>query len=154
MTRRPSFRAESLKFSPTTSNPRHGNQRILARGGRDGPPARPTRSVRRLRRLTDLEVNEVVERYQSGDSIRSLAEEFGMHRTTISAQLKARGVLAPTRRVDEAQRSKLVSLYKQGFSLARVAEQVGVSSHTVHRVLLEAAVQTRPVGTNQWSARS
>lgn len=64
---------------------------ILAGGGREDPPARTTRSVRHLRRLNDVEVDDLVTRYQSGERIADLARDFGMHRTTISAQLTARG---------------------------------------------------------------
>ena len=67
-------------------------QRLLAGDSGDPLPARTTRSLRRARRLTDLEVDELVERYQSGCSIQILARDFRIHRTTVSALLRARGV--------------------------------------------------------------
>ena len=127
---------------------------ILADRSRDRPPARPTRSVRRLRRLTGPEVDQMVERYQQGTPINVLARDLGVHRTTVSAQLKARGALIPTRRIDDAVRAEAVQLYQAGSSLARVADRLAMSENTVQRVLKRAGVTTRPVGTNQWSVRS
>jgi len=127
---------------------------VLAGCGGADLPARPTLSVRRLRRLTDLEVDELVNRYQYGESIRALAEAFEMHRTTISAQLKARGVLVPARQLTARETAQVIRRYEQGWSLVRVAERFGISDTRVARVLREAGVATRPVGTNQWSASS
>ena len=123
-------------------------QSILADSSRDRPPTRPTRSVRRLRRLTEPEVDQLVECYQQGTPINVLARDLGVHRTTISAQLKARGVLAPTSQIDDAAQTEIVRLYQTGLSLAQVAKHLGMSENTVHRVLKRAGVATRPVGTN------
>ena len=127
---------------------------ILAGRGRDDPPARTTRSVRRLRRLSEPEVDQLVERYQNGCSVHILARDFGIHRTTVSAQLKTRGVWKAPRRLTETEATEAVRRYEQGWSLVRVAEHFGVSSDTVHRALKRAGVTMRPVGTNQWSTRS
>ena len=127
---------------------------ILAGGGRDDPPARTTRSVRRLRRLSDPEVDQLVERYQNGCSIHILARDFGIHRTTVTAQLKTGGVWRAPRRLTKAEASDAIKRYEQGWSLVRVADHFGVSSDAVRRALKRANVITRPVGTNQWSARS
>ena len=129
-------------------------RRILAGGGRDDPPARTTRSVRRLRRLTDVEVDQLIERYQNGCSIHILARDFCIHRTTVSAQLKTRGVWKAPRRLTETEATEAAHRYEQGWSLVRVAEHFHVSTDTVHRALKRANVPMRPVGTNQWSARS
>ena len=129
-------------------------QRLLAGSASDRPPARPTRSVRRLRRLTESEVDELVERYQNGCSMHTLARDFEIHRTTVSAQLKARGVWKPPTRLTAEQTTQFVRLYKEGQSLARLAERFTVSQSTVSRILKEAGVTSRPVRTNQWSARS
>ena len=129
-------------------------QRLLAGEGRDRLPARPTRSVRRQRRLTEPEVDQLVERYQRGCSIHILDRDFQIHRTTVSAQLKSRGVWKPPTRLTTKQTLELVELYKQGWSLARLADRFTVSQSMVSRLLHQAGVVTRAVGTNQWSARS
>jgi hypothetical protein len=49
--------------------------------------------------LTEKEVDDLVERYQSGVPIRALAEYFGVHRSIISAQLKSRGALVKARQL-------------------------------------------------------
>lgn len=129
-------------------------QAILAGGGRDRAPARTTRSVRRLRRLTGPEVDDLVDRYQSGESIRALADAFRMHRTTISAQLKARGAMVHARQLSAPETAEVIRRYEQGWSLVRVAEDFGISDTRVARLLHQAGVPTRPVGTNQWSDHS
>ena len=112
---------------------------------------RPLHRARRLRRLTDREVDELVERYESGESIRSLAEALGVHRTTISAQLKSRGALVSVRQLTARETAEIIRRYADGWSLVRVADYFGMSDSRVARVLRQAGVPTRPVGTNQWS---
>lgn len=129
-------------------------QRLLAGDSRDRLPDRPTRSVRRLRRLTESEVGQIVERYESGDLIAVLASEFGVHRTTISAQLRleACGNLPPG--LPRMSRLRSSGSTNWAASLARLAERFTVSQSTVSRLLRAAGVTSRPVGTNQWSVRS
>jgi DNA-binding NarL/FixJ family response regulator len=81
----------------------------------------------------------------------SRGRDLGVHRTTGSAQLKARGALNPNCRIDHAERAEVVRLYQAGSSLAQVAEHLGMSENTVQQVLKRAGVTTRPVGSNQWS---
>ena len=127
---------------------------ILAGEGRDCPPARTTRSPRqKQRRLTSEEIERVVERYQAGESANLLAAELGVHRTTIVGHLKRRGVSTRYKIIAEADLAEAVRLYEEGWSLARVGEQFGVSAHTVLSAFRAAGIATRPVGTNQWSAR-
>jgi DNA invertase Pin-like site-specific DNA recombinase len=124
---------------------------ILAGSGHEDLPDRTTRSVRRLRRLTEAEVSDLVQRYQDGCPIHILARDFGLHRTTISAHLKTRGVWKPPRHLTKKESAEIADRYQQGWSIARAAEYFGVSQSVIARVLNDAGVPTRPVGTNQWS---
>ena len=128
---------------------------ILAGEGRDCPPARTTRSPRqRQRRLTSEQIDRVVERYRAGESANLLAGELGVHRATIVGHLKRHGVSTRYKIIAEADLAEAARLYEQSWSLARVGEHFGVSARTVMSTFRAAGIATRPVGTNQWSARS
>ena len=101
--------------------------------------------------MTETEVDQLVEQYRSGAPIRALAQSFGLHRSTISKHLKARGVLAPVRKPTGRESVEMVRRYERGWSMARTAEHFGVSQGVIARVLKGAGVAARPVGTNQWS---
>jgi hypothetical protein len=61
------------------------------------------------------------------------------------------GAPSPGTYVDRVDLTEAAKLYLSGRSLAVVAVQLGVSAGTVVRALRSAGVQTRAVGTNQWS---
>jgi predicted DNA-binding protein YlxM (UPF0122 family) len=127
-------------------------QRILAGEGSDQLPDRSPRSRQHQHRLTTEQVDQLVERYQAGESSNRLAAEFEVHRTTISTNLAARNVRTRYRLLDD-DLAGATRLYESGWSLARVAKQFGVSPGTILNCFKRAGVATRPVGTNQWPAR-
>ena len=49
-------------------------------------------SRRRAKLLTAAQISELVEAYKCGDSTYSLAQRFGIHRTTVTAHLERNGV--------------------------------------------------------------
>ncbi|GMA26818.1 hypothetical protein [Arenivirga flava] len=53
------------------------------------------KTLERSGRLSKARIDELVERHQAGESARALAVEFEVHRETIRALLKRRGL--PTR---------------------------------------------------------
>ena len=125
---------------------------VLAGRGRDRVPARPTRSLRQEQhKLTSEKVDQLVERYQQGESVYVLALDFSVNRRTVSAHLARRGVSTRYQILGEDDLAKAVELYTQGWSLARVGQQLGVSAGTLLNAFKRADVRTRPVGTNQWS---
>ena len=86
-------------------------------------------------------------------SIRALAVDFGIHRTTVSEHLKAKGVWKTPVRLTAGRMAELTRLYERGWSQARVAAHFNVSESMVTRVLKDAGVTSRPVGTSQWLSR-
>jgi lambda repressor-like predicted transcriptional regulator len=76
--------------------------------------------------------------FESGESIRGLARQHKLHRTTVIRSLRRAGV-APQRTVAVTQRPELVKevhrLREKGLSLREIASEVGVSHPSVHRVL-------------------
>jgi transposase-like protein len=99
-----------------------------------------------------LERSELVERYEAGESANDLARRFGVHRTTVTQQLKRAGVQTRCRSLSKRDVAKAVKLYRDGKSLAQVGDHLGVHANTIRKALLEAGVETRSVGTNQWKA--
>jgi hypothetical protein len=129
-------------------------QRILAGHGRDRPSDRTVRSLRqKQRRLGAEEVSEVLKRYQAGETANALARAFDVHRTTIVRHLADARVATRYRILSDADLVEAHRLYEQGLSLARVGEHFGVATRTVLNAFQRAGVPTRPIGTNQWSAR-
>jgi DNA invertase Pin-like site-specific DNA recombinase len=91
------------------------------------------------RRLSPLEISQLVERYQAGTKVRELAEEFGVHKHTVSAHLARRGI--PTRIggrvVDEAAALEIIRLYAGGQTMDAIAAELGIAQSTVSRALKE-----------------
>jgi transposase-like protein len=87
------------------------------------------------RRLSRSVVDELVHFSEEGASIGALARRYGVHRTTIIAQLDRRGV--PRRRVARKMTDLLVAQaskrYAKGLSLAEVASEFGVHTRTLAR---------------------
>jgi len=126
--------------------------------GRDGErvPVRVIRKRRSLQpqtRLSRLAIQELVDAYIVGASVRDLVDRFGVNRTTVLEQLSRHGV--PTRRfvrkLTDEQVAVAGSLYVKGSSLARLAEVYEVDPNTVRRELVQAGVTIRP--RRGWEAR-
>jgi transposase-like protein len=105
----------------------------------------PRRSKRRQiqRQLDQEDVGRLVEAYAAGTPLADLARTFGIHRSTVSAHVKRRGVDLRCglieRNIEEATR-----LYNEGRSVPAVGQHFGVHGSTVLRVLKAAGVAIRP----------
>ena len=81
---------------------------------RRASPSAPAKQRQAQRRLTTQQVERLTAEYQAGKDIKALAVRWGMHRTTVAAQLRRAGVAlrrqgVPADRLDEA-----VRLYGEG----------------------------------------
>lgn len=105
----------------------------------------PDRSPRRAqRRLEPAEVDRLVDQYRSGATVRELAAEFSVGRTTVSAHLERRGLPRRYNRLGGDALAEAGCLYGDGWSLAMLGERYGVDPGTVRRALRKSGVQTRP----------
>lgn len=105
----------------------------------------PTRH-RSARQLRPAEVDALVEGYRSGATVRQLATQFGIARSTVGRHLELRGIdtrqlLLTAEMVHEAGR-----LYGEGATLEHLAAFYGVSDTTIRTYLLRSGVQLRPGG--------
>jgi lambda repressor-like predicted transcriptional regulator len=75
---------------------------------------------------------------------RDLAEQFGIHRTTLTAHLEREGVaIRRGQGLRADQVDELVRLYREGWSARKLAKRFRVSDHTIAAELRKAGVEVR-----------
>lgn len=95
------------------------------------------------KRLSDAEIVELVKGYESGLTVYQLSEEFGCHRETVSAQLKANGIKKQRRPLSEEQIDEVIRLYQSGLSCLKVGELFKVNATTIHGYLIRRGIPRR-----------
>jgi len=95
------------------------------------------------RRLRPPEIDELVAGYQVGATVYQLANEFRIHRSTVSLLLERRRVPRRNRPLSPAQIEQAKVLYAAGQSLAKVGSQLGCDANTVRLALVRAGVRMR-----------
>ena len=97
------------------------------------------------RKLKPSEVDDLVARYQTGASIRSLGLAFGLHEQKVRGHLVRRGVsLRPVRALTAGQEDTVVRLYIDDVqTLTEIADKFGVGEDVVLRVLVRRGVPRR-----------
>jgi DNA-directed RNA polymerase specialized sigma24 family protein len=114
----------------------------------DMVPSRPSvvnvRTPKRVhRRLRSDQVDELVESYLAGSTLKEVAQQFGIYRTTVSELLEARGIerrycSLTTEEIDQA-----VKLYHSGLSLVDVGKALGLNQSTVWSAMKDRGVPLR-----------
>lgn len=99
-------------------------------------------------RLKPEEIDRLVAMYESGSSVNQLAELVKIHRTTVMAHLKRRGIpTRPTvRALTDEQVQEVIKLYKGGLSTAAIAIRYDVNPGTIRNELIRADVPRRSPG--------
>jgi DNA-binding CsgD family transcriptional regulator len=95
------------------------------------------------RRLRPTEVGELIASYKNGSTVYELAEQFRIHRETVSALLERQGIPRRGRPLSPAQIEQAAKLYDSGLSLAKVAPQLGCDPGTVRLALLKSGMRMR-----------
>ena len=116
------------------------------RSGRDDATAPSATTHRTQRQLRGVDVDALVDHYQAGDTIRQLADRFGINRTTVIAHLDRRGVQrrAIAKQWDHEALASAARTYQSGSSLADIAAQFGLDPSTVANRFRRAGVAIRP----------
>ena len=109
----------------------------------------PRTIKQKQRRLRGAEIDKLVADYLIGATVYELAEQFGVHRSTVSDVLERRGVARRFGPLSPAQIAIAASLYGGGLSLAKVGKQLGCQATTVRDALAKVGVEIRP--RNGWS---
>jgi DNA-directed RNA polymerase specialized sigma24 family protein len=73
----------------------------------------------------------------------ALADRFGLHRTTVAAQLRRAGVKLRRQGVPDDQVQDAIHLYDRGWSCRRLAAHYGCNDETVRQTLKRAGVTLR-----------
>lgn len=89
---------------------------------------------------------ELATRYQTGATIRELAEWSGAHRETVVRHLVHAGTELRRGGLTAEQAQTARELYAEGFTLVEIAARLGVGASTVRRGLLRLGVILRPAG--------
>lgn len=100
-------------------------------------------SPRTARRLESQEIDALVWAYSNGATVYELAQEFGIHRSTVSVVLEREGVARRQRLLDGDRLLLARDLYTAGNTLAQVGQVLGVSRSTVAHTLKSEGVQLR-----------
>ena len=106
-----------------------------------GQTARPR--WRAADQLTEVEVADLVERYQEGATLSGLTERYKISRSAVRRLLHHEGIELRHRGLSTEQIEDAVRLYRQGWSLAKIGDRMGVSAGTVHARLRECGVRMR-----------
>jgi DNA-directed RNA polymerase specialized sigma24 family protein len=114
-----------------------------------GSPA-PRRTRQAQRRLQEAEAKELVAGYVAGSTVYELADQFGVHRHTVSEILERHGVARRHQRLSPEQLDLVCTLYESGLSLTKVGNRLGRPAETVRQALIKAGVEIRP--RNGWTS--
>ena len=96
--------------------------------------------------MTAPEHRALVEGYESGLSLRTLATQHNVHRTTVLEHLKRSGVQRQhnSRRLSDEQVRQAAALYAAGNSLLTVGARFTVNARTVRNAFDRAGIAVRP----------
>ncbi len=102
------------------------------------PPAKKPRPAQRYRladRFTPEELDQLVTRYEAGETSTALAREYGIAKSTFLRLLVERGVGTRPRGLTPAKEGEILRLRKQGMIIREIAKRVGCS-YDVARIFL------------------
>ncbi|MEC5152462.1 hypothetical protein [Cryobacterium sp. GrIS_2_6] len=117
---------------------------LLTRARADQRKSEPDRrSPKTARQLRAAEIDQLVARYVRLKSIRQVAVEFKLSRTTVAKHLGNRGI-ATTKSMNAEQIARTVDLYADGLSSMVVGKQLGFDNHTIIKALRMSGVRIRP----------
>lgn len=75
--------------------------------------------------------------------MKELAAHWGLHRTTVAAQLRQAGVQLRRQGVPDALLDEAIRLYNDGSSCQRLAQRYDCDAETVRQTLKRAGVRLR-----------
>ncbi len=95
------------------------------------------------RRLTPPEIHQLLAEYQSGDSMKTLATRWGVHRTTVAGHLRRGDVHLRRQGVPDDDLAEAARLYGEGWSCLRLADRYDCAGETIRQALIQAGTQLR-----------
>jgi lambda repressor-like predicted transcriptional regulator len=101
--------------------------------GRELRDARP--SHRSVKTLSADEIDQLVKDYRTARSIYVLAERYGVHRNTVAAHLKARGIALGKSSLSSKEVERVRQLNENGLPLNAIGRAIGRDPKTVKNAL-------------------
>ena len=86
----------------------------------------------------------MIERYEAGETSTTLAQAYGVAKSTILGILRANSVVVRRQPLTANQLSEATQLYSSGLSLSQVAERLDVNQETMRVAIVGAGVTLRP----------
>ena len=87
--------------------------------------------------LNDQDVQRIIALKNQGLSFETIADQFFVHKHTISSALKRRGIKIPKgqKGLSQQEIDRIKILKSQGLSGNSIAKRIGVNRYTVNRVI-------------------
>lgn len=104
---------------------------------------RPIRTHKIEPRLGGDKVQEILERYRSGDPVAAIAESFGVSLSSLQRMVKRHGLEMRDQPLTPQVVAEAAALYEAGLSVQRVADRLGVPKSTLLRALKAIGIQVR-----------
>ena len=101
---------------------------------------------RTARQLRPAEIDTLVDAFTVGASVRALAGQFGVHRSTIGHHLRERGLDTQPYALRPEDARTAAELYQAGWTLPQVAEHYGIGDETARARILAEGVKMRRRG--------
>lgn len=90
--------------------------------------------------LKPEEKEQIVQRYQNGESTYDLAKAFNCHRSTIANNLRKQGIKVS---IEKINLEEAITLYESGWTTKQLADRYHTSDNAVSRRLKKAGVRMR-----------
>jgi hypothetical protein len=94
-------------------------------------------------RLDPAEVNRLRRAYKSGATLKDLARDFQIHRTTAAELLERARTPRRGKGPSDSEVQRAIQLYGDGNSTAVIGRSLGFSAETIRQRLIGSGVQTR-----------
>jgi hypothetical protein len=119
----------------------------------EGPAEVNLRTPKQIQnRLEPPEIHLLQQAYKSGATLRDLARDFQIHRTTAAELLVRAGIARRGKGPSDSDIQQAISLYIDGQSTAAIGRTLGFSAETIRHSLLAAGIPVR--GPHEWHQRS
>ena len=91
-----------------------------------------------------MDVEDIVQKYNSGDTTQQIGAHFGISKSRVASVLRAQGITIRRQGLTIEQASEVGMLYAVGQSLAWLGARYDVSHTTVAAALRRQGMQLRP----------
>ena len=106
-------------------------------------PAPKYRAQGLPKRLGAKKVEEIVRRYEAGESARSLAAEYGVAASALIRLLRENNVVVRRRKVTDKEARAMARDYTAGATMVDLEDKYRLSHGAVYRALYRVGVETR-----------